>query len=160
MRGHLKKALDQKEEEGQQFSLPSNPSYRDFDHVIEVAYAIPLLKELRASYQHKTAVKGVVQDFLERRTFALPMGIPLSFDKVIELGDARIALGNLARPDVIGPVKKALQGPLHEALTTERPSTEALISERKASELRGYQALKRNVMSSNEEVRLHFISLG
>lgn len=143
---YLKKALDQAELEGQTFTLPANPSYRDFDHVVEVAYAIPLLKELRTSYQHKTAVKGVVQQFLERKTFAIPLGIPLSFDKVIEAGDARVALGNLARPEVIDPVKKALLPVLHEALTAERPSSEAVLSKRRAAEIRGYQALKKNVL--------------
>jgi hypothetical protein len=34
----LKKALEKGEEEGQQFTLPADPSYRDFDHVIELAY--------------------------------------------------------------------------------------------------------------------------
>jgi len=143
---YLKKALEDAEKEGQQFFLPANPSYRDFDHVMEVAYAIPLLKELRTSYQHKTAVKGIVQDYLERKTFAIPMGVPLSFGQVIEQGMARIALANLARPEVIGPVRKALQPALHEALTAERPAMEAQLSDRKASELRSYQALKRHVL--------------
>lgn len=144
----LKRALDSGEEDGQSFTLPANPSYRDFDHVIELAYAIPLLKELRTSYQHKNAVKGVVQEFLERKTFALPMGIPLSFDKVIELGSARIALGNLARPEVIDPVKKTLLPALHEALSAERPATEAVLTKRHAAELANYQALKRHVLQN------------
>jgi SOS-response transcriptional repressor LexA len=142
----LKKALDQGEHEGQTFSLPSNPSYRDFDHVVEVAYAIPLLKDLKASYQHKTAVKDVVRMFLERKTFAVPAGMPISFDKVIEAGDARLALGNLARPEVIERVRHTLLPVLHEALSAERPSAEALLSKRRAAELRSYQALKRNVL--------------
>lgn len=97
----LKRALAAAEEQGQSFSLPSNPSYRDFAHVIEVAYALPLLRDLKTTYQHKGAVRGIVQEYLERKTFALPTGIPLSFDKFIEAGDARIALGNLARTDVV-----------------------------------------------------------
>lgn len=142
----LKKALDRGEHEGQTFSLPSNPSYRDFDHVVEVAYAIPILKDIKASYQHKTGVKDVVRMFLERKTFAVPAGMPISFDKVIEAGDARIALGNLARPEVIERVRHALLPLLHEALSAERPSAEALLSKRRAAELRSYQALKRNVL--------------
>ncbi len=145
---YLKKALDQGEHVGQTFSLPSNPSYRDFDHVVEVAYAVPLLKDLKASYQQKTGVKDVVRLFLERKTFAVPLGIPLSFDKVIEAGDARVALGNLARPEVTDPVRSALLPVLHEALSAERPSTEALLSKRRAAELRSYQALKKNVLAN------------
>ena len=41
----LKRALAAGEEQGQTFSLPANPTYRDFTHVIEVAYAIPLLRD-------------------------------------------------------------------------------------------------------------------
>ena len=37
----LKKALEKAEEEGQTFTLSAEPSYRDFDHVVEQAYAIP-----------------------------------------------------------------------------------------------------------------------
>lgn len=143
----LKKALEHGEKEGQHFAISANPTYRDFDHVIEVAYAIPLLRELRASYQHKTAVKGVVQEFLERKTFALPAGIPLSFSAVIEAGDAKIALGNLARPEVMAGVKKALQPSLHAALNAERPAHEAVLSRRNASELSNYQALKKHIMN-------------
>jgi hypothetical protein len=146
IRTFLKKALDKGEHEGQTFVLPSNPSYRDFDQVLELAFAVPLLKDLRASYQHKTAVKDVVRVFLETKTFALPAGLPLSFDKVLETGDARIAIGNLARPDVTDQVRKRLLPVLREAFSTERPSSEAVLSERGSSDLRGYQALKRHVI--------------
>ena len=64
---------------------------------VSKAYAIPILKDLKASYQHKTGVKDVVRMFLERKTFAVPAGMPISFDKVIEAGDARIALGKPRR---------------------------------------------------------------
>jgi hypothetical protein len=75
----------------------------------------------------------------------------LSFAQVLEAGEGvKIALGNLARPDVIERVRKALQGPLHEALTAERPSSEAVLSRRKSSELRSYQALKKHVMSARK----------
>lgn len=147
----LKKALEKYEEEGQSFDLPANPSYRDFDHVIEVAYVVPLLKELRTSYQHKNAVKEIVREFLERKTFALPMGIPLSFAKVLEAGEGiKIALGNLARSEVIERVRQGLLAPLHEALTAERPSAEAVLSHRNSSELRSYQALKRHVTAAQK----------
>ncbi len=149
IRTFLKKALQAEEEEGQTFDIPANPTYRDFDHVLEVAYVVPLLRELRTSFQHKTAVKEIVREFLERKTFALPAGIPLSFAAVIETGEsAKIALGNLARPEVIERVRKALLSPLHEALTAERPSAEAVISERKASELSNYQALRRHLLDA------------
>jgi len=147
----LKKALERSEQEGQSFDIPAHPSYRDFDHVIEVAYVVPSLKELRTSYQHKNAVKEIVREYLEKKTFALPAGIPLSFAKVLEDGEgAKIALGNLARPDVISGVRKALLGPLHEALTAERPSSEAVLSHRSSSDLRSYQALKKHVMAARK----------
>jgi type III restriction enzyme len=147
----LKKALEQYEQEGQTFDVPANPSYRDFDHVIEVAYVVPLLKELRTSYQHKNAVKEIARDFLERKTFALPMGIPLSFATVLEAGEGiKNALGNLARPDVIERVRQGLLGPLHEALTAERPSSEAVLTRRSSSELRSYQALKKHVATAQK----------
>lgn len=145
----LKKALEKSELEGQSFDVPANPSYRDFDHVIEVAYVVPLLKELRTSYQHKNAVKDIVREFLEKKTFSLPAGMPISFARVPDdVEGAKIALGNLARPDVVDSVRKALLTPLHEALTTERPSSEAVLSQRKSSELRSYQALKKHVMGA------------
>ncbi|HEY3353162.1 MAG TPA: hypothetical protein VGQ83_07950 [Polyangia bacterium] len=145
---YLKAALAANEQEGQHFILPEVPGYRDFDHVMEVAYAIPLLRELRTSHQHKNAVKGVVKEFLERKTFALPLGVPLSFDQVIEGGYGRIALGNLARGEVIGAVCAALQPALHQALTSERRASEAQLLTRYGAELPNYQALKKNVLES------------
>jgi type III restriction enzyme len=144
----LKRALEQGEQEGQRFSLPANPSYRDFAHVIEAVYVIPLLRDLRTSYQHKLAVRGIVQEYLEKKTFAIPMGIPLSFDKVIESGDAKIALGNLARPEVVDPVRKTLLPALHEAISAEKSTTKPVLTRRRSSELRNYQALKKNVLQN------------
>jgi len=122
---YLKEALAQTETDGQLFVIPEVPSYRDFDHVIEVAIAVPILRDLRTSFHHKTAVKGIVREFLERKTFNLPMGLPLYFDRIPEGPHARIALGNLARAEVIAAVKKALLPCLQEAITAERRTTEA-----------------------------------
>ncbi len=104
----LKTALQMGEREGQEFTLPAEPSYRDFDHIIEMAYAIPLLRELRVAHAHKNSVKDVVREFLERKTFALPAGIPIRFDEVEDPADATIALGNLSRPEVVEAVRGAL----------------------------------------------------
>jgi len=104
---YLKEALAAAETDGQVFVIPEVPSYRDFDHIIEVAMAVPMLREMRASFHHKTAVKGIVREFLERKTFNLPMCIPIYFDRIPEGPHARIALGNLARAEVIAAVKKA-----------------------------------------------------
>ena len=101
---------------------------------------------MRASYQHKNAVKSVVREFLERKTFALPTGLPLSFDRAIEAGHGKIALGNLARAEVIQRVRQALLPELHRAITAERSTREAHLSERNTAESRGYQALKKNVL--------------
>ena len=142
----LKKALESGEQEGQRFTLPAEPSYRDFDHIIEVAYAIPLLRELRAGYQHKNAVKDVVREFLERKTFALPAGIPIRFDDVKEPAEATIALGNLSRPEVGDGVRGALLTPIHDAIQASLRAAKADLSVRRASQIGGYQALKQNVL--------------
>ncbi len=142
----LKTALQTGEQEGQEFTLPAEPSYRDFDHVIEVAYAIPLLRELRVAYQHKNAVKDAVREFLERKTFALPAGIPIRFDEVKEPADATIALGNLSRPEVGEAVRGALLSPIHDAIQLSLRATKADLQERHAAQLGGYQALKQNVL--------------
>jgi type III restriction enzyme len=144
----LKQALAGSEEAGQTFTIPELPSYRDFDHILEMAFAIPLLRELKVGFQHKNAVKGVVQEFLERKTFALPMGVPLSFNGVIEAGHGRIALGNLARAEVIDGVKQTLLPALHEAITAERRASEAQMTERSGAEIGSYQALNKNVMAA------------
>jgi type III restriction enzyme len=145
---YLKEALAQAETDGQVFVIPEVPSYRDFDHVIEMAIAIPILRDLRTSFHHKTAVKGIVREFLERKTFNLPMGLPLYFDRIPEGPHARIALGNLARAEVIAAVKKALLPCLQEAITAERRTTEAQLSERKTDQIAGYQALKKHVVDA------------
>ena len=114
---YLKEALAEEEKDGQVFVIPEVPSYRDFDHVIEVAMVLPILRDLRTSFHHKTAVKEIVREFLGRKTFNLPMGLPLSFDRVPEGPHARIALGNLARAEVIAAVKAALLPFLQEAIS-------------------------------------------
>lgn len=142
----LKTALQAGEQEGQEFTLPAEPSYRDFDHVIEVAYAIPLLRELRVAHTHKNAVKDVVREFLERKTFALPAGIPIRFDEVKDPADATIALGNLSRPEVGEAVRGALLSPIHDAIQASLRATKADLSVRQVSQINGYQALKKNVL--------------
>ena len=144
----LKRALEHQEEAGQRFMLEGAPSYRDFDQVIELAYAVPLLKELRTSFQHKNSVKEVVREFLERKAFALPAGIPLHFGGVMEPDAARIALGNLARQEVIAGAAKALLPALRKAIIAERTASQAQLSERRAAEIRNYQALKKNVVQA------------
>ncbi len=55
------------------------PSYRDFDHVIEVAYAVPLLRELRdeLSAQDRGQGRGARSSWSARPSL-FPAGIPLS----------------------------------------------------------------------------------
>jgi SOS-response transcriptional repressor LexA len=144
----LKAALEFKEEEGQSCVVPEAPSYRDFDHVIETAYAVPLLREMRSNHQHKNAVKGVVREFLEQKTFALQKGLPVSFDRFIEGGFGKIALGNLARGDVIAAVRKALLPELNRAINTERSPLVAQMVDRNTADSRGYQALKKHVLDA------------
>jgi hypothetical protein len=137
---YLKRALGDHEEAGQTFTLPDVPSYRDFDRLIEVAYALPLLRELRTGFQHKTAVKRVVRQFLERKTFAIPAGMPLSFDHLWEGEAGRIALGNLSRSDILVAVRQALKPVLHEAIAAPRRSTQHSSLSARASS-RDYQAI-------------------
>lgn len=141
----LKRALEQQEEQGQRFTMPAEPSYRDFDHVLEEAYAKPLLREMRAAYVHKNGVKGVVKQYLERKTFNLPRGVPVSFETIIAAGEGVLALGNLVRDDVMSRVKVALLGPLNTAIQGARQASRADLSERHASKIGGYQALKKHV---------------
>jgi type III restriction enzyme len=142
----LKTALQAGEREGQEFTLPSDPSYRDFDHVIEVAFAIPLLRELRVAHTHKNAVKDVVREFLERKTFKLPAGVPIRFDEVKDRESATIALGNLSRAEVGEAVRNALLKPIHDAIQESLRPTKADVQERRASQISGYQALKQGVL--------------
>jgi hypothetical protein len=142
----LKAALQAGEQEGQEFTLPSDPSYRDFDHVIEVAYAIPMLRDMRLAFTHKNAVKEAVREFLERKTFALPAGIPIRFDEVKDAESAIIALGNLSRPEVGEAVRSALRQPIHDAVQKSLRATRADIEERRASRISGYQAVKQGLL--------------
>lgn len=142
---YLKEALVGGEEDGQTFTLPAEPSYRDFDHILEAAFTVPLLRDIKASYQHKNAVKSVVKEFLERKTFALPAGIPLAFDRMLDdplVG--RLTLGNLARGEVLAAVRAALLPALNKAINQEKRASKAQISERTPE--RSYQALKKNVL--------------
>lgn len=152
---------------GLSFVLPSKPTYRDFDHVLEAVYVLPLLKKLQKSRQHLNAVKSVVREYLEQRAFDTPAGMPLSFEKSVEQGSARLAMANLARRDVATRVVDALQPILKEAMEKRLPSTQALISVRRASEVAAYSARKTNVypapklsafncapMDSQDEVRV------
>lgn len=142
----LKAALQSDETEGQEFTMPSEPSYQDFDHVIELAYAKPLLHELKVGFQHKNAVKDVVRQFLERKTFNLPAGIPVRFDEVKDPADATIALGNLSNNAVCEAVRGALLQPIHDAIQKSLRASKAEISERRGSQIGGYQALKTGVI--------------
>lgn len=142
----LKTALQAGEQEGQEFTLPSDPSYRDFDHVIEVAYAVPLLRDMRLAFTHKNAVKDVVREFLERKTFQIPAGLPIRFDELKDSESAVIALGNLSRAEVGAAVREALRQPIHDAVQKSLRATRADIEERRASRISGYQAVKQGLL--------------
>lgn len=148
---YLHRALAHTEEQGQSFELDGAPSYRDFDHVIELAYARPLLDWMKAGYHHKNGVKALVRRFLERKVFAMPKGAPLAFDRALEPDEARLALGNLAREDVIERVKLALREPLHEALTSARRSAHQRVGERRQERLQSHQALRKNVIEAPQK---------
>jgi type III restriction enzyme len=149
VRTYLQRALAPSEDEGQSFTLSDTYTFRDFDHVVEAVYVRPMLTEMRASLQHKNAVKEIVKEYLERKTFALPAGIPISFDKILGTDEAPIAFGNLARSEVIEAVRKTLAPILQAAINAERPATPADLSVRRSAvDLRGYQALKRHLLEA------------
>ena len=133
------------EDDGQHFILPKTPSYRDFDHLVGVVYVRPLLRRLQKSHQHWNALRGIVKDYLERRVFDFPASLPVSFDRVIEDGNGRLAMANLARPEVSGPVVEALLPVVREAMDRRVASTHHYIHTRMASSVKPYQAPRKNV---------------
>ncbi|WP_295588111.1 DEAD/DEAH box helicase [uncultured Lamprocystis sp.] len=149
---YLREAMAADDADGQRFTLSAAPSFRDYDQVMEVAYALPLLREVQAAFAHKNAVKAVVKDFLERRTFRLPMGLPLSFDRAIEAGpeSGRIALCNLLRPEVITQVRDALRSALREAIAGRPTERVAELREVRAADLAAYPARKQHELERTE----------
>lgn len=146
---YLKEAMQERETEGQYFELPDVPSYLDLELMLEQVYADRLLNALQTSRAHRTAIKGVVREFLEKKTFKLPAGLPLSFDRMLLEGeDGLIIIGNLTRKDVRDAVHNALVPPLREALKKQVPHTEARVRVEEAAELNDYQALRRNVVEN------------
>lgn len=141
----LREAMKGGETEGQSFELPVEPSYRDFDHLLDGVYVFPLLRSLHKSYQHQSAVRAVVREYLERKVFDFPASLPLSFERALAEGEGRIAMANLARPELRAAVFEALKAPLETAMNRRLPSSKPLLHERRASELQPYQAPKKNV---------------
>lgn len=149
VRTYLQHAFSQREEEGQSFTLPETYTFHGFDNLVEVAYVRPMLKEMRASFQHKTAVKEIVKAYLQQKTFLLPPGVVPDFDKILETDEAHLAFYNLARADVMEAVKKTLMPILQSAINAERPATPADLSVRRSAvDLGSYQALKRHVLKA------------
>jgi len=142
----LRDSVATDEQAGLDFILYDNPSYLDFEKILEHAYVRPILKDLRVSYAHRPALKGVVRDFLERRTFNLPAGIVISFDHIIQSGQAALALGNVARPAVVQAVRAVLLPVVQDAIAASRESARAHLSERHSRDIESYQALKKNLV--------------
>lgn len=139
---------------GQEFVLPDTLSFRDLDQVLDAAYVKPLLTEMRLPHDyHRPHVRAVVRIFLEQNTFALPTGVPISFDKVPSAETGRLMLGNLARPEVFRRVREAL-APFLRRLMSAGPTIEtAHFTVNHARDLVGYQALRRHVLDpSNKTV--------
>ena len=130
---------------GLQFRVSDKLSYRDFDHVLEAVYVLPLLSKLQKARHHLTAVKSAVRGYLEQRAFDLPAGVPLSFGATMDLDSARIAMANMARRDVSENVIACLLPILREAMQQRLPSTQALLTVRHSADVRPYQARKVNL---------------
>lgn len=134
------------DEEGLSFTIGAETSYADFDAVLSEAYVKPLLATLKLGYSQRPAIKGVVREFLERKTFALGVGVRLSFDASGEPEETRVLLGNLARPEVMERVRVTLLPLLDEAIRAAQPETKARLLVEHAADLQAYQAVRRHVL--------------
>lgn len=143
------------ESEGLEFTIEEVPSYRTFDQVIEIAYARPLLREMKLGFVYKNAVKAVIRAYLEQRVFALPPGVPVSFGGDHDQESARVALANLARRDVIDAVRTALRPALARSLDDGRRTAAPQVSQRRTSELANFVARKQFVL--DDVVKSNFI---
>jgi hypothetical protein len=114
--------------------------------VIEAAYVKPLRDEMRVPHNHRLHVKAVVREFLEQHAFALPAGLPISFGSIPNVEAGRVMVGNLARPDVFRPVRAALAPVLKRLMSGNTNVETAQLTERRAKDLEGYQALRRHLV--------------
>lgn len=130
-------------EQGLTFTIPTAPTYADMDQVIELAYALPLVRALGVSDVHKNDVKAVVKETLKYATFRLPAGIPAPVDEALHSHEsARVALCNFLRAEVIKSVRAWLAQPLREAISARRSPPTAAMDERRAQDLSPYTALR------------------
>ncbi len=148
----LREALEQTvTNEGLDFTISAEPGYRDVEGVLVNLYVNPLLNRLKAGYSHRPALKGLVREFLERRTFALPPGRPIRLDSVPNADEGLAIVGNLARGEVVNKVRETLLPILEEAMKTAVPVTRARIITASAAELEPYQALRRWVLEPTQK---------
>ncbi len=87
-----------------------------------------------------------MKELLERKTFSIPMGLPVSFDQAIEKGHAAVALGNLARGELVEAVKKVLLPALRRAIEEASRAPAPELSERHAAQIGGFQAVKKHLL--------------
>jgi type III restriction enzyme len=125
---------------GLRFQMSATPSYIDGQRLIDKLYVEPLQQRLHASKVHQLALRGVVKDLLETRTFQLPAGLPISIDAAMAREDGRITMANLARKDVRATVIDALVEPLRRALEGPAHSRELVIREERSDEIPAYTA--------------------
>lgn len=133
-------------EEGLTFNISPEPGYHDIEAVLTHLYVRPLLERLRVGELHRTALKGLVREYLERRTFALPAGARPVLDGVRDADEARAILGNLARPEVVTRVRETMLPILEEAVKAVVPVSRARLIESRAADLEAYQALRTHVL--------------
>jgi type III restriction enzyme len=133
-------------EEGLGFKLSAEPGYRDVEGVLLNLYVKPLLDRLKVGYSHQPALKGLVREFLERRTFAVPAGVRITLDSVRDPEEGLAIIGNLARSEVVSRVREALLPLLEEAVKGAVPVSRARLIETRAAELEPYQAMRKCVL--------------
>lgn len=139
-------SFDEAEREGLQFRLRTQPAYADFEAVLSNAYVAPLLEQLKTGFLHRTAIKGVVREFLEQKVFAQPRGMRPSFEAGGDPETVRVVLQNIARGEVAARVRAALLPVLQEAMKAPVPVARARLIEDRASDLPAYQALRDHLL--------------
>ena len=125
---------------GERIEVGAKLAYHTYNRLLDQLYVEPLSKALHAGRSHLTALRSVVKDTLEKRTFALPAGLPLSLDGAVASEDGWIAIANLVRPEIREHVMGLLREPLREAMAGPRTAREPVLREERSDQRAGYTA--------------------
>ena len=145
----IKTQFEKDIEKGLEFEFEQSSSYFGLDRLLISGYVKPILNELRLSYSDKLRVLDVVKRFLEKKAFALPIGMSLRLDFVDEKTD-KIVKKNVFNDDVMVLVKQELIKFINSLRSHEKPATDKY----EIKESRGvepYQAIFENVLENPEK---------